>query len=374
MVDTALAVGSVAAVLPWLDLLSDTRTNYFRPDRSDPHAIFRQKQHRTRTQAAALTWCKGKSERFEDLPPVAEPPAHLYDEPTHIQIFGQSYAQALKDEAEENVNACLYRFNLARLSETYDSAEKWYNTTTAASFTGAAGSVPVVAPGVNPRRRQQTVKEALFVYLRARHRGITDARTNPKTKKEFRKFTTKLSSGRKWETIASRLGPGAFLLMPTSLIPQSFIEQKLSNGQLDAWLDLIKYMKPWVPDMAKAALVNVGPMVIFDSEHPYDHLRIERYDRREIEDGHLYQTDSWGRLFDKEGDDRVVTECDSGLETTEDVPSYRHEEVEVDRALRPLQMLPTGDPQLTLIPRTRMVDPNPEAEAVRTEDRCFGWM
>lgn len=40
--------------------------------------------------------------------------------------------------------------------------------------------------------------------------------------------------------------------------------------------------------MAKAALVNVRPMVIFDSEHPYDHLRIERYNRREIEDGHLY--------------------------------------------------------------------------------------
>jgi hypothetical protein len=59
-----------------------------------------------------------------------------------------------------------------------------------------------------------------------------------------------------------------------------------------------------------------------------------------------------GKDYSKKGrDEGLATECTSRIEVTEDMlVEYQHEGIGVAQALRPQQMLLTGNPELTLIP------------------------
>jgi hypothetical protein len=83
------------------------------------------------------------------------------------------------------------------------------------------------------------MKLQLFWAIYPDYLGIDRPADLPFSRKDWTKFSKQINSGRRWNEMEVRLGPGIFASI-LSIVSHTWVEKTIPNDVFYLWLDLIK--------------------------------------------------------------------------------------------------------------------------------------
>ena len=146
--------------------------------------------------------------------------------------FRKAFFDLASIEATGILQDILYRHHLAYLYHCYRNAEALLDRTQSSPRGRGVGDASLV---------KHQLFNALYPSIDAPSSSLPDSSAPPA--KQWRYFTKSLMKGHRWYCMQETLGSGIFALIPTSKIPNSFIE-RLSSAVFNVFLNLIKRFYP----------------------------------------------------------------------------------------------------------------------------------
>ena len=153
---------------------------------------------------------------------------HLQHVGPEVRDFCHAYAHVDAVRTAESIRAIAHRFRMAGLHRLYCAIPD--------DELGEAG------PGV---RIDSLRRRFLFRMVHPDLAEPTEEKSSYATQK-WRQLGHDLEYAKRWSKIEAELGPGFFGLIPNQKVSTSWIEQRLTVGQLDIWIQAIKHYKPTI--------------------------------------------------------------------------------------------------------------------------------
>ncbi len=146
--------------------------------------------------------------------------------------FRKAFFNVATIEATGILQDILYRHYLAHLYNCYRTAEALLDRTRSSARGRGVGNASLV---------KQQLFNALYPSTDTPSSSLPDS--SAPSGKQWRYFTKCLMKGHQWYCMQETLGSGIFALIPTSKIPNSFVE-RLSSGVFNVFLELINRFHP----------------------------------------------------------------------------------------------------------------------------------
>jgi hypothetical protein len=146
--------------------------------------------------------------------------------------FRNAFFNVTSMEAAGILQDILYRHHFAHLYHCYRNAEALLDATPLSARGRGVGDASLV---------KQRLFKALYPSTNIPSSSLPDS--SAPSNKQWRYFTKCLMKGHRWYCMQETLGSGIFALIPTSKIPNSFIE-RLSSRVFTVFLNLIDRFYP----------------------------------------------------------------------------------------------------------------------------------
>lgn len=167
-------------------------------------------------------------------------PLHLQGASLAVQAFYSAFQAVNQSEVNGSLQLMFHRHYFADLFYHYRQAE-----------------TALAAEPLDERPHGVTdaalVKMRLFRSLHPEHTELANPRTNPKSKRDWDNFHTKLEKGRRWLYLRDKTNPGILALIPES-VSNRWIEKDLHFKEFCTWVDLIIFCNQSAITLGKAML------------------------------------------------------------------------------------------------------------------------
>lgn len=216
MVRNALAVGGPTAMEEWQDLF-----RYWRNTNSI----------RTTLEIIDPTG-KTDSRAYQGL--IARQ-THLQGTHVNIRDFYRAWHRLDELRVDTTSKAIIYRIQCAALDDAYHRA-----------FAQIKGKA------IRGVTQTAQAKLTLFRMVYPQYWEIPKPKDGSITKTAWRNFNHRLEYAKRWAFLKQELGPGIFMIIPSSIVPHTFVEQTLKYRQLKVWVKLIATVNPGALPMGTA--------------------------------------------------------------------------------------------------------------------------
>lgn len=238
MIRNAYAVGCPVAVVEWKRLLTEYRNK-------------RAEEDITTTSAAkggllAQVPSSAKTDCLQTRKALNANGQAQTDLSRLVATCVDAFRATEKDKSTELAVAVRRRFNLAKLWEAYSALERMY----------ADDQTPAWRWQQPTRWEcfQTRAKVHLFLAMHPKLSCGDSPQSKPsardlreaggETRRDWDALRSSLCAAGHWFIIAQRLGYGALLLIPSTMIRRTFLESRLRCDQLEVWADLVLHVRP----------------------------------------------------------------------------------------------------------------------------------
>lgn len=193
---------------------------------------------------------------------------------TALSGFRKAFFDLATIEATGILQDILYRHHLAYLYDCYRNAEALLDRTPSTTRRRGVSDAALV---------KKQLFNTLYPSTDIPSSSLVDS--SAPSAKQWRYFTKCLAKGHRWHCMRETLGSGILALIPTSKLPNSFIE-RLSSPMFKVFLDLITR---FYPDAIKFGrlIEHFIQNALMGRQPPNSHLPIEHLSDDQLQEMHL---------------------------------------------------------------------------------------